>query len=63
MRKLRRFPWAEHEGYLVRCLLRTVKGSYAHISTTASVTAALSRYHPSLGVLLADCLLEEVLPC
>ncbi|KAK9809827.1 hypothetical protein WJX73_010709 [Symbiochloris irregularis] len=59
-RKLRRFPWAEHEAYLVRCLLRTVKGGYARVATTASLVASLSRYHPSLSVALADCLLEEV---
>lgn len=60
VRKLRRFPWAQHENLMVKYLLRTVKGSYSHIATTASVTATLARYHPSLSVTLADCLLEEV---
>ena len=60
LRKLRRCPWAQSEAYLVKCLLRTVKGSFSHIAITASITASLSRYHPSLSVALADCLLEEV---
>ena len=61
-RKLRRFSWPEHEHYMVRCLLSAVKGRFSQIPMVASLAASLSKYHPTLGVALADALLEEV-PC
>ena len=61
VKKLRRFSWAEDEGYLVRCVLRTaVKGRFSQVPLLASLTAALARYHPSFAVALPDALLEEV---
>ena len=47
---------------MVRCLLSAVKGRFSQIPMVASLAASLSKYHPTLGVALADSLLEEV-PC
>lgn len=60
LRKLRRLSWAEHEPYLVRCMLKATKGRYNDLPLVASLSAGLSRYHPSFGVALPDALLEEV---
>lgn len=58
---LRRVQWAENEYFLVRCLLSGVKGRFSRIPLLASLAASLSKYHPTLGVALADELLEEVI--
>ena len=60
LRKLRRLPWREHEPYLVRTMLRATKGRYDDLPSVAALAGGLSQYHPSLGVALADALLEEV---
>ena len=60
LRKLRRLPWRAHEPYLVRTMLRATKGRYDDLPSVAALAGGLSQYHPSLGVALADALLEEV---
>lgn len=60
LRKLRRLPWAEQEGYVVKCMLASAKGRYTDLPLVASLAAGLARYHPSLGVALPDALLEQV---
>ncbi|EFN54863.1 hypothetical protein CHLNCDRAFT_134932 [Chlorella variabilis] len=61
MKKLRRLPWAQYEGYLLKTLLRAShKGRFSQIPHIASLAAGLSRYHPSLGVALVDEVLEAV---
>ena len=60
LRKLRRLPWAEYEPYLVHTMLRATKGRYDDLPYVAALCGGLSQYHPSLGVALADALLEEV---
>ena len=60
LRKLRRLPWTEYEPYLVHTLLRATKGRYDDLPYVAALCGGLSQYHPSLGVALADALLEEV---
>ena len=59
-RKLRKFPWQANEALLVRCLLKALKGHYAHTAVIANCAASLARYHPSLAVHLTDVLLERV---
>ena len=63
LRKLRRLPWREHEPYLVRTMLRATKGRYDDLPAVAALAGGLSQYHSSLGVALADALLEEVVTC
>lgn len=60
LRKLRKLSWAENERYLVRTLLKAVKGRFSQVPQVASLAAGLARYHPSLGVAFVDALLEEV---
>lgn len=60
LRKLRKLPWAENEEYLVRTMLKAVKGRFSQVPQIASLAAGLARYHPSLGVAFVDALLEEV---
>ena len=61
LKKLRRLPWAAHERYLVRTLVRAShKGRFSQIPAIASLAAGLARYHPSLGVALVDEVLEAV---
>ena len=60
MRKLRRLPWSETEPYLIRCLLSASVGRYSLAPALSSLTAGLSRYHPSLRIGVVDSLLEEV---
>lgn len=60
MKKLRRLPWAESEPYMVRCLLKAVKGRFGAVPLVASLASGLNRYHPSLGVAMVDEVLEEV---
>ncbi|DBA81963.1 TPA: hypothetical protein ACH3X1_007672 [Trebouxia sp. C0004] len=60
LRKLRKLSWAENEAYLVRVLLKAVKGRFSQVPQVASLASGLSRYHPSLGVAFVDALLEEV---
>ena len=63
LRKLRKLSWAENERYLVRTLLKAVKGRFSQVPQVASLAAGLARYHPSLGVAFVDALLDEVPPC
>lgn len=44
----------------MRCLLRSVKGRFAHAALAASITAGVSKYRPSLGIALVDALLENI---
>ena len=61
LKKLRRLPGGPGmEAALVRCLLRSVKGRFAHAALAASITAGLARYRPSLGIALVDALLEDI---
>ncbi|KAK9828252.1 hypothetical protein WJX74_005743 [Apatococcus lobatus] len=60
MQKLRRLAWSENEPYLIRCLLSASVGRYSLAPMLSSLTAGLSRYHPSLRVGVVDSLLEEV---
>ena len=60
LRKLRRLPWQEHEPYLVKTMLGATKGRYDDLPCVAALCGGLSQYHPSLGVALADALLEQV---
>ena len=60
LRKLRKLAWAENEHYLVRTMLKAVKGRFSQVPQVASLAAGLARYHPSLGVAFVDALLEEV---
>jgi len=59
VRKLRRLPWAASEAYLVRCLMGAARARVSAAPHVASLAAGLARYHPSLGVALADAVLEE----
>ena len=61
-RKVRKFAWQPSEALVVRCLLKALKGHYAHTAVIANCAASLSRYHPSLSVHLTDVLLERVCP-
>ena len=63
LRKLRKLAWAENEAYLVRVMLKAVKGRFSQVPQVASLASGLARYHPSLGVAFVDALLEEVNPC
>lgn len=60
LRKLRKLAWAENERYLVRTMLKAIKGRFSQVPQVASLAAGLARYHPSLGVAFVDALLEEV---
>lgn len=60
LRKLCKLSWAENEAYLVRVLLKAVKGRFSQVPQVASLASGLSRYRPSLGVAFVDALLEEV---
>ena len=60
VRKLRRLPWAANEAYLVRCLIGAARARVSSAPLAASLGAGLAHYHPSLGVALADAVLEEV---
>lgn len=62
VRKLRRLPWAANEAYLVRCLIGAARARASAAPLAASLGAGLAHYHPSLGVALADAVLEEVPP-
>jgi regulator of nonsense transcripts 2 len=61
LKKLRRLPWADHERYIIKTLLRAShKGRFSQIPHLASLAAGLARYHPTLGVALVDEVLEAV---
>jgi hypothetical protein len=60
IKKLRRVPWAENERSLVRLLLKVVKGRFSQIPLAACLASGLSKYHPTLGVAVADELLEQI---
>ncbi|KAL3151997.1 hypothetical protein ABBQ32_001118 [Trebouxia sp. C0010 RCD-2024] len=60
LRKLRKLAWPENEAYLVRVMLKAVKGRFSQVPQVASLASGLARYHPSIGVAFVDALLEEV---
>ncbi len=104
LRKLLKLPWAQHEAYVVKCLLKVgtnddrppatclslpppspspapqqprasqdfstawgsppdsqvVRGRFSNIQLVSCLSAGLAQYHPSLGVALVDCLLEDI---
>ena len=59
-RQLRKLPWATHERYVVRTLLKSHKNRYGASPWIAQLVAALSKGKPSFGVRTIDSLLEEI---
>uniref|UniRef100_A0A061R4F1 Regulator of nonsense transcripts 2 n=1 Tax=Tetraselmis sp. GSL018 TaxID=582737 RepID=A0A061R4F1_9CHLO len=60
MKKLRKLPWQEFEPYLIKCLLKVVRGRYSQIPLVASLASGLSKYHDTLGIALVDSVLEHI---
>ena len=59
-RQLRKLPWATHERYVVRTLLKSHKNRYGASPWIAQLVAALAKGKPSFGVRTIDSLLEEI---
>ena len=59
-RQLRKLPWATHERYVVRTLLKSHKNRYGASPWIAQLVAALAKGKPSFGVRMIDSLLEEI---
>ena len=59
-RQLRKLPWATHERYVVRTLLKSHKNRYDASPWIAQLVAALAKGKPSFGVRMIDSLLEEI---
>ncbi|KAG2482394.1 hypothetical protein HYH03_018672 [Edaphochlamys debaryana] len=60
LRKLLKLPWREYEQYVVKCLLKVVRGRFSNIPLVSCLAAGLAQYHDSVGVALVDCVLEEI---
>ncbi|CAI5470093.1 unnamed protein product [Closterium sp. Yama58-4] len=60
LRQLRKLPWSECEGYVVRCLVKAHRARFNQIHLLASLVAALSRFRESVGVAVVDQLMEDI---
>ncbi|CAI6011271.1 unnamed protein product [Closterium sp. NIES-65] len=60
LRQLRKLPWGECEGYVVRCLVKAHRARFNQIHLLASLVAALSRFRESVGVAVVDQLMEDI---
>lgn len=58
--QLRKLPWDEQEDYVVRCLCKPWKVTYAAVPPLANVVASLSKFNSSLGVRVVDLVLEDI---
>jgi regulator of nonsense transcripts 2 len=54
LRQLRKLPWSECEGFLLKCFMKVYKGKYSQVHLIASLTAGLSRYHDGFAVSVVD---------
>ncbi|CAI5975264.1 unnamed protein product, partial [Closterium sp. NIES-64] len=61
LRQLRKLPWGECEGYVVRCLVKAHRARFNQIHLLASLVAALSRFRESVGVAVVDQTMEDIL--
>ena len=59
-RQLHKLPWATHERYVVRTLLKSHKNRYGASPWIAQLVAVLAKGKPSFGVRMIDSLLEEI---
>ncbi|GIM12927.1 hypothetical protein Vretimale_16172, partial [Volvox reticuliferus] len=60
LRKLLKLPWAQYEKYVVKCLLKVVRGRFSNIPLVSCLAAGLTQYHDSCGVALVDCVLDDI---
>ncbi|GFR49425.1 hypothetical protein Agub_g11482, partial [Astrephomene gubernaculifera] len=60
LRKLLKLTWGEYEGFVVKCLLKVVRGRYSNIPLVSCLAAGLAQYHDSCGVALVDCVMEDI---
>ena len=59
-KQLRRLPWASHEKYVVKTLLKTHKNRWGAAPWVAQLIAFLSKGKPAFAVRTVDALLEEI---
>lgn len=60
LKKLMKLPWATCHKYILKCLLKVVRGRFTHLPLIASLAGGLSQYHDVLGVMMVDCVLEDI---
>jgi len=61
LKQLRKMPWdSESEAQILDTFTKIHRGKYGNIHVVASLVAALSQYHGTLGVKLVDILLRNI---
>lgn len=60
MRQMRRLPWAECEGYIVKQILKVHKSKFGSMHLLAALTAGMGRVRSSFSITLVDELMEDI---
>jgi len=58
--QLRKLPWNDMEGYLLKKMLKVCKGRHSSVPLVATLIAKLSQFYPTLAVRALDSVLEDV---
>eukprot|EP00798_Chlamydomonas_sp_ICE-L_P014700 gene14700-20740_t len=60
LKKLVKVPWAESEKYILKCMMKVVRGRFTNIPLVTALAGGLAQYHESLGIAFVDAVLEDV---
>jgi len=60
LKRLLRLPWAECERYVLKCILKVVRGRTSNLPLVISLAYGLAQYYEPLGVGLVDGVLENI---
>ena len=60
VRQLRKLDWAEHERYVVKCVVKVHRGRFDNVATVARLVGAMSKWRDSFAPRVVDAVLEDV---
>ncbi|MEW5297640.1 MAG: hypothetical protein WDW36_000836 [Sanguina aurantia] len=59
-RQLLKLPWKEHEAYVLKCMMKVVRGRFTNIPVITCLAGGLAHCHESLGIAFVDAVLEDI---
>ena len=60
VRQLRKLDWAEHERYVVKCVVKVHRGRFDNVATVARLVGAMSKWRDSFAPRVVDAVLEDI---
>ncbi|GIM12930.1 hypothetical protein Vretimale_16172 [Volvox reticuliferus] len=60
LKKLLKLPWAQYEKYVVKCLVKVVRGRFSIIPLVSCLAAAITQHHDSFKVALVNFVVNDL---